>query len=421
MKKIKGKNAFWLKALIWLAGIMILFTVISKITDSFTVAKVKTATPSQRKLQYKVSAEGQIEKNREVFILTQPELLVKSVLVSEGQRVKKGDLLARLDMKQLNERIDTVTGEKRALELQNEAVQKNRHSAWRKRAKALAQAKKAYAQLREKNRKALAKAKKKQDKKAWRELQKAAEQEEKEAKKAIEEAGEEPESDNSVEVNNISIRNLQRQVDKLEKIRKQKGEIRSTAAGVITGILVNVGQKTADTGFFTMTDENAGLKFIGKLMLSDTKYVSVGDKVTLQSAGRKLEDIAVTSMEMDENREFMNVTALLPADTFALGETVTMTVKQESQSYPCTVPVTALRQESGKSFVLAVQKEDTVLGEQEVARQMEVTVVEKNESYVALEADAMDKETRIITDSDRFVENGDRIRPEEEKEDNVES
>ncbi len=421
MKKIKGKNAFWLKALIWLAGIMILFTVISKITDSFTVAKVKTATPSQRKLQYKVSAEGQIEKNREVFILTQPELLVKSVLVSEGQRVKKGDLLARLDMKQLNERIDTVTGEKRALELQNEAVQKNRHSAWRMRAKALAQAKKAYAQLREKNRKALAKAKKKQDKKAWRELQKAAEQEEKEAKKAIEEAGEEPESDNSVEVNNISIRNLQRQVDKLEKIRKQKGEIRSTAAGVITGILVNVGQKTADTGFFTMTDENAGLKFIGKLMLSDTKYVSVGDKVTLQSAGRKLEDIAVTSMEMDENREFMNVTALLPADTFALGETVTMTVKQESQSYPCTVPVTALRQESGKSFVLAVQKEDTVLGEQEVARQMEVTVVEKNESYVALEADAMDKETRIITDSDRFVENGDRIRPEEEKEDNVES
>ena len=421
MKRIKGKNAFWLKALIWLAGIMILFTVISKITDSFTVAKVKTADPSQRKLQYEVSAEGQIEKNREVFILTQPELLVKSVLVSEGQRVKKGDLLARLDMKQLNERIDTVTGEKRALELQNEAVQKNRHSAWRKRAKALAQAKKAYAQLREKNRKALAKAKKKQDKKAWRELQKAAEQEEKEAKKAIEEAGEEPESDNSVEVNNISIRNLQRQVDKLEKIRKQKGEIRSTAAGVITGILVNVGQKTADTGFFTMTDENAGLKFIGKLMLSDTKYVSVGDKVTLQSAGRKLEDIAVTSMEMDENREFMNVTALLPADTFALGETVTMTVKQESQSYPCTVPVTALRQESGKSFVLAVQKEDTVLGEQEGARQMEVTVVEKNESYVALEADAMDKETRIITDSDRFVENGDRIRPEEEKEDNVES
>ncbi len=421
MKRIKGKNAFWLKALIWLAGIMILFTVISKITDSFTVAKVKTADPSQRKLQYEVSAEGQIEKNREVFILTQPELLVKSVLVSEGQRVKKGDLLARLDMKQLNERIDTVTGEKRALELQNEAVQKNRHSAWRKRTKALAQAKKAYAQLREKNRKALAKAKKKQDKKAWRELQKAAEQEEKEAKKAIEEAGEEPESDNSVEVNNISIRNLQRQVDKLEKIRKQKGEIRSSAAGVITGILVNVGQKTADTGFFTMTDENAGLKFIGKLMLSDTKYVSVGDKVTLQSAGRKLEDIAVTSMEMDENREFMNVTALLPADTFALGETVTMTVKQESQSYPCTVPVTALRQESGKSFVLAVQKEDTVLGEQEVARQMEVTVVEKNESYVALEADAMDKETRIITDSDRFVENGDRIRPEEEKEDNVES
>ena len=132
MKKLKGKNAFWLKGLVWLAGIMVLFTVISKITDSFTVAKVKTGTPSQKKLQYEVSAEGQIEKNREVFILTQPELLVESVLVSEGQRVKKGDLLARLDIKQLKERMDTLKGEKRALELQNEAAEKNRRLAWRR-------------------------------------------------------------------------------------------------------------------------------------------------------------------------------------------------------------------------------------------------------------------------------------------------
>lgn len=421
MKKINGNSTFWLKGLVWLAGIMILFTVVSKITDSFTVAKVTVGAPSQRKLQYEVSAEGHIEKNREVFILTQPELLVKSVLVSEGQRVEKGDLLARLDMRRLKERIDTVKGEKRALELQNEAAEKNRKLAWRKRAKALAQAENEYRKLREKNKKELAKAKRKQDTKAWREMQKAAEKEEKEAKKAIEQAAEEPEADNSVEVNDISIRNLQRQLDKLEKIRKQKGEIRSSAAGVITGILVNVGQKTEDTGLFTMTDENAGLKFTGKLMLSDAKYVSVGDKVTLQSAGRKLDDIAVTSMEVDESREFMNVTALLPADTFALGETVTMTAKQESESYPYTVPVTALRQETGRSFVLAVQTEDTVLGEQEVARQVEVTVVEKNESYAALEAGALDKETRIITDSDRFVQSGDRIRPEEEKRDDVES
>ncbi len=410
MKKIKGKNAFWLKGLVWLAGIMVLFTVISKITDSFTVAKVKTGTPSQKKLQYEVSAEGQIEKNREVFILTQPELLVESVLVSEGQRVKKGDLLARLDIKQLKERMDTLKGEKRALELQNEAAEKNKRLAWHRRTKALAQAKKEYRQLKEKNRKAMAKAKKKLDDKAWREMKRAAEQEEKEAEKAVEEAGEEPEADNSVEVNNISIRNLQKQLDKLDKIRRQKGEIRASRAGVITGVLVNVGQKTQDTGFMTMTDDSAGLRFTGQLMIPDARYVSVGDKVTLQSAGSKQEDVSVTAMEMDESREFMKVTALLPAGTFALGETVTMTAVQESESYPCTVPVTALRQESGRNFVLAVQTEDTVLGEEEIARQVEVTVLEKNESCAALEAGALDKETRIITDSDRYVQTGDRIR-----------
>lgn len=417
----KGKRSFWLKGFIWLFCIMFLFTVISKVTDSFSVAKVTVTSPSARKLQYTVTAEGQIEKNRELSVLTQPELLVKSVLVSEGQRVEKGDVLAKLDLDQLGERIQSINGEKKALELQNQAIETNRNRAEQRRRKALSQAKEDYSRLRKENkaalanaRKRLSKAKKKQDvaeqKKALEELQATAAKEEKEAKRAIEEARAEPEADNSVEVNNISIRSLQGQVDKLLEIKRQKGQILAPETGVITGVLVNVGQRTQDSGVFTMTDDSAGLKFAGQISVPDAKYVSVGDGIVLESADQKQEDISVTSLEMDASKEFMNITALLPADTFSLGETVTMTATQESENYPCTVPVTSLRQESGRSFILMVQSEDTVLGEQEVARQVEVTVLEKNDSYAALKTGTLDEESQVITESDKFVQTGERVR-----------
>lgn len=442
----KGKSSFWLKGFIWLFCIMFLFTVISKVTDSFSVAKVKVSSPSARKLQYTVTAEGRIEKNRELSVLTQPELLVKSVLVSEGQRVKKGDVLAKLDLDQLEERIQSINGEKKALELQNQAVETNRNKAEQRRRKAMSQAQGDYTQLRKENkaalanaRKGLAKAEKElaaaqkkmaeegkgsgqgqavaekkqavtEKKKALEELQAAAAKEEKEAERAIEEAKAEPEADNSVEVNNISIRSLQGQIDKLLEIKRQKGQILAPETGVITGVLVNVGQRTQDSGVFTMTDDSAGLKFAGQISVPDAKYVSVGDGIVLESADQKREDISVTSLEMDASKEFMNITALLPADAFSLGETVTMTARQESENYPCTVPVTSLRQESGRNFILMVQSEDTVLGEQEVARQVEVTVLEKNDSYAALKTGTLDEESQVITESDKFVQTGERVR-----------
>lgn len=434
IKKImeKGKSAFWLKGFVWLFCIMLLFTIISKITDSFSVAKVRVSNPTARKLQYMVSAEGRIEKNREISVLTQPELLVKSVLVSEGQRVKKGDVLAQLDLDQLEEHIQTINGEKRALELQNQAAEQNRSQTEKRQRKALEQAQSDYRQLRKENRTTLAKAEKEladarkaqeeagkdsdqkqsvaEKKKALEELKVAVEKEEKAAKRAIDDARSEPEADNSIEVNNISIRNLQGQIDKLSKIKKQKGQILAPEEGVITGVLVNVGQQTQNSGIFTMTDDRAGLKFAAQIAVSDAKYVSMGDGITLQSADEKLEDVPVTSLDMDESKEFMNITALLPADTFSLGETVTMKAGQESENYSCTVPVTALRQESGRNFILTVQTEDTVLGEQEVARQMEVMVLEKNESYAALETGSLDEGSLIITDSSRYVQTGDRVR-----------
>lgn len=408
MKK-KFTAAFWGRGFLVLLAIMFLFTLISRVTASLTVARVKVKEPSSQKIQHIVKAEGRIEKNRELSVLTEPDLLVEQVLVNVGQRVKKGETLAKLDQTALTEQLASVQGEKRVLELQNQAIRKNQNQARRKRERDIARAKADYERIRKENKEAK-KGKTKRDKAAESE----AKEKEREAKRALRDAGEMPETDNSIEVNNIAIEKLDVQIDKLRKLKEKKGRIQAPRAGVITSILVNVGQKTAETGIFTMTDERAGLRFEGQLSLEDAKYVSPGDEVTLSASGKEKKDLTVTSLELDESKEFMLVTVLLPAEPFSLGETASMKAVQESANYPCTVPLTALRQENSKYYVLVAEPRNTVLGEQLIAVKEEVKVLEKNEKDAALEPGSLKEDSQIIIDTDRYVEAGDRVRLREE-------
>lgn len=407
-KKIVSK-AFWGRGLLCLLILMFLFTLISKVTASLTVAKVSVTGSSARKIQHTVTAEGRIEKNRELSVMTEADLLVEQVLVNVGQRVKKGETLAKLNQTDLAEQLENIRGDKQALELQNQAIRKNQNQAERRRKRNIARARADYERICKENKEAL-NGKKKGNKAAER----AAREKEREAKRALRDAEEMPEADNSIEVNNIAIEKLDVQINKLQKLKEEKGQIRAPKAGVITDVLVNVGQKTVDTGIFTMTDEKAGLRFEGQLSPEDARYVSPGDDVTLTASGKEKKDLTVASLELDESKEFMLVTVLLPAEPFSLGETASMKVVQESSNYPCTVPVTALHQENNKYYVLVAETQNTVLGEQLTAVKEEVKVLEKNEQDAALETGSLKEDSRIITDTDRFVEAGDRVRLKEE-------
>ena len=64
--------------------------------------------------------------------------------------------------------------------------------------------------------------------------------------------------------------------------------------------------------------------------------------------------------------------------------------------------------------MLVVEKQNTILGEQEKAVKEEVKILDKNEMYAALESESIKEDSQIIADSDRYVEAGDRVRLREE-------
>ena len=444
MKKRKLTTAFWVRAMLWLLVITFLFTVVSRAAASFTVAQVKVDSPSSRKLLYTVKAEGRIGKNREISVLCHSDILVKSVFVSEGQRVGKGEVLARLDGADIREQVESLRHKKQAYLLQNQEYQKSEEQAARRRSKEIARAKEDYAQVKKKNEAAVAAARKelnkaKQDlKKARgskagfddidkeaaaalrnevREKRQALENvldtkrtEETAAKRALEAALAPASPDSRIDVNRIYIAEIDSEIRKLRKVLRQKCRITAPEDGVVTSILTNVGQRTPDTAVFTMTDDSAGLKFTGQMDMEDAGYVSVGDSITLKNGNKTVEDVQITTMDMDEGKKYMNVTALLPAKAFSLGETVTMIVEQESEAYSCTVPVTAVHQENNKYYVLLMESRYTVLGQQQTAVKIEVGVLERNGQFAALEPSVLSDESQVITDTDRYVAAGDRVR-----------
>lgn len=159
MKPKKLSTVFWIKAIIWLLLVMLTFTIASRAADSFTVAKVSVESPSARKIQHNVKIQGMVVKNREISVLTQPDILVKSILVSEGQHVKKGDTLAKLSIASLNECIKGIENEKKILELQNKSATENVKQAEEQNNRDIARANEDLTQVKKQNEAAIVLAK----------------------------------------------------------------------------------------------------------------------------------------------------------------------------------------------------------------------------------------------------------------------
>ena len=106
---------------------------------------------------------------------------------------------------------------------------------------------------------------------------------------------------------------------------------------------------------------------------------------------------------MEEDKDSRRISILLPKNTLSVGETAEFSITREEGPFTTCVPLSALREENGRSFVYVTDTENTILGEQLVARKVEVTVRDKNNSYAALEEGSLSSEQQVIISTDREV------------------
>lgn len=237
-------------------------------------------------------------------------------------------------------------------------------------------------------------------------------QQKKSAKRAIEDAGETDAVDHSVEINNVSIAEKQRALAQLQKAKEQKGKIVAQTNATVSKILLTAGDRTTETAAFLLADLSEGARFTTEISKEDAKYVVVGDAVTLKVNDKSYEDMTVLSTETNEDSS-VSVTVYVPKKTIPIGTHASMEIEQTSEKYATTLPLSAIHAEQNKYFVYVLEKEDTVLGEETVARKVNVSIVEKNGEYAALSDGSLSEDDSVIVESDTMLANGEKVRLKE--------
>lgn len=246
------------KAFLFLMVAMLLLTGVSRAAAAFTVAQVQVEKPQSRRIIHTVTGSGMVEKMKEQAVYAAADVLVAEIAVKQGQNVSKGDILARLDMESIQEKMESLADEIETLRMQNmdlaAAQQKEKSDKNKAKARAgedydntiseserkIKEARENVKDAKEKLKEARKQAKKQSEdeyKKKLEELQaavKAAEKayddakelEESEvlrAKRAVEDAQKIPASDYETEILQIEINQKQRELDELYR-RKREGE-----------------------------------------------------------------------------------------------------------------------------------------------------------------------------------------------------
>lgn len=237
-------------------------------------------------------------------------------------------------------------------------------------------------------------------------------QQKKSVKRAIEDAGETDAVDHSVEINNVSIAEKQRALALLQKTKEQEGKIVAQTDATVSKILLTAGDRTTETAAFLLADLSEGARFTTEISKEDAKYVVVGDAVTLKVNDKSYEDMTVLSTETNEDSS-VRVTVYVPKKTISIGTHASMEIEQTSEKYATTLPLTAIHAEQSKYFVYVLEKEDTVLGEENVARKLNVSIVEKNGEYAALSDGSLSEDDSVIVESDTMLANGEKVRLKE--------
>ncbi len=100
----------------------------------------------------------------------------------------------------------------------------------------------------------------------------------------------------------------------------------------------------------------------------------------------------------------------MPADSLSIGQSGDFSISKDAGPYSCCVPLSALYSEEGRVYVYVTDTENTVLGTVMVARKVEVTVQDKNQTTAALGEGSLSTDQAVIVQADRELKDGSRVR-----------
>lgn len=417
----KGKDTLQKKAVKALFAFLVLMigcTMLSRAADSMTIPRIKVDTPKSKTIVDEVKAKGVVAKNREEKISVVEGLKIDYVNISVGSSIKVGDTLVELDKDDLQAKVDEIKKNieqeqktlSRATEDYNKAIN-TKKKAVQTALNEMNTAKQAldnYNNLSEEEKDSMMEESLKADYESKKELYNS----------AVADSNDTVDLDRSLQdtKDSLKIEEYNKELAKLQPLLDASGKIVSEKEGIVTSVVAENGGVTTDT-IASIADKNEGYKFVGEIDKSNRTLVKQGQTVALNlGSSGIIENLTIDSISKnDDNPDSLKVTVVLPVGIGEIDESGEIIVSSKSKKYGTCVPLAALRQGDGDSYyILVVTEKETVLGEELTAKKVDVKVEKRDGEYAAVSDGSLGRNDKIIIDSNKTVEDGDRVRLETE-------
>ena len=417
----KGKDTLQKKAVKALFAFLVLMigcTMLSRAADSMTIPRIKVDTPKSKTIGDEVKAKGVVAKNREEKISVVEGLKIDYVNISVGSSIKVGDTLVELDKDDLQAKVDEIKKNieqeqktlSRATEDYNKAIN-TKKKAVQTALNEMNTAKQAldnYNNLSEEEKDSMMEESLKADYESKKELYNS----------AVADSNDTVDLDRSLQdtKDSLKIEEYNKELAKLQPLLDASGKIVSEKEGIVTSVVAENGGVTTDT-IASIADKNEGYKFVGEIDKSNRTLVKQGQTVALNlGSSGIIENLTIDSISKnDDNPDTLKVTVVLPVGIGEIDESGEIIVSSKSKKYGTCVPLAALRQGDGDSYyILVVTEKETVLGEELTAKKVDVKVEKRDGEYAAVSDGSLGRNDKIIIDSNKTVEDGDRVRLETE-------
>ena len=384
------KNRKILKAMIFFFIGMAACTYFAWQASLLTTAKVKTERIRNGSLVRKVTGTGRVQSSEKSFQSLPEGQKVAKVLLEAGDSVQKGDAVVQLDLEYLNQSIREQKREARQAELEL----KQQKLTAKYEAKKIEDSVSVNQEDSEmSNQESINKAKQ-------------SVQEEKRYQKqlaALQREGLE-----------LTLENQKDQLEKLEVWKACDGLVVSQNAGVLEAVGVVEGAITS--GVEQIVLQNGQQEICGEIEEASLGLIKEGCEVTVFIQGEAEEQkIPVEKVGMSKEGKMMwygKIPNQKEAKNYSVNTIISYNYHEKTAgSYEALVPLSALREEQNAAYVLAAEVRAGILGDQYTAIKVPVTVLDQDEEYAAVEG-AIGADTLIVSESNKYVEAGDRIRLE---------
>jgi multidrug efflux pump subunit AcrA (membrane-fusion protein) len=211
-----------------------------------------------------------------------------------------------------------------------------------------------------------------------------------------------------LELSKVDIDTKKKEISKINDLITRKGKVTAPVNGVIEKNELLQGSTL--TGQEKITIAAGGYELLIKAGKEDMKHFAVGDELQIETgtSGEKITS-QIENIELPDQDDNVSFTALLPEGDYKNGGSLSYEISKDSENYRSCIPLQALRQDSMGTYVLIIKEKESVLGKEESAFRLNVTLLSQDTDTAAIEA-SLSGEDLVITGSNKNIKEGDRVR-----------